>query len=219
MSAQPFLDFAHTPRAESNRQRKAHRLAGAAKALGARPYELAVVGGRPGVEERRARVRRLAQVQQASEETWALAMGQLEGMERWVCGTDQCPRCGWPVKPVRTERGRAILLDPFPHELGTVLPIPGPDGATRARVITASAPRPDDEPLYRQHAASCPGPASTLYADPEQAPTAPQAAAEAPPEAAEAPSCTACGNPLDPELARREPHHSTHPACPEGGAP
>lgn len=206
MTAQPFLDFAHTTRAETNRQRKAHALAGAAKALGLRPFELALVGGRPGAAEQRRRVRRLARVQSASEETWALALGQLEGMERWICGTDECPRCGWPVKLVRSERGRTLMLDPFPHEYGTVLPVPGPDGATRGRVIPASAPRPDGELLYRQHAVSCPGAASTAAHGPAQAPR-------------EAPVCASCGEHLDAVLAARDPTYTTHPTCPEGGAP
>lgn len=208
MTAQPGLDFGHTVRAETNRQRKAHALAGASRDLGLRPYELATVGGRPGVQERRARVRRLAQVRDASEETWALAMGQLEGMEKWICGTAECPRCGWPVRTVVSERGRTLLIDPHAHELGTVLPT---EGGTRARILAATAPRPDGERLYRQHATSCPGAAATAALAPEETDI---------PDAPDAPACTACGQPLDAEFARRDPTYTTHPCCDprEGGA-
>lgn len=210
MSAQPGFDFAHTPRAETNRQRKAHALAVTARALGLQPYDLAIPGGRPGAAEQRARVRRQARITpDPSAETWALALGQLEGLARSVPGSSLCPLCGWPVLTVRTLAGKKILIDPFPNAEGTVLPVASDEGP-RARILAATAPRPDDEPLYRQHVSTCPGRTVPAATEP---PTAPE------PDPGAVVVCTSCGRPLDPVLVAREPTHTTHPSCPEGGAP
>lgn len=196
MSA-PAFDFAHTTAAETNRQRKAHALAVSARALGLQPYELAPIGGLPGAAEQRARVRRLARItSDPSVETWQLALGQLEGLARSVPGSGPCPACGWPVLTVRSEGGKRLLLDPFPRTDGNVLPTGTPDGP-RARVLGASADRPDDAPLFRQHTSRCHA----------RQPVAPRAAAV----------CAGCGKPLDAVLAARDPSYTTHPTCTPGG--
>jgi hypothetical protein len=210
MTAQPEFDFAHTPRAEQNRKRKANALAFAARSLGLQPYDLAIPGGRPGAAEQRARVRRQARIgSDASAETWALALGRLEGLARSVPGSSLCPLCGWPVLTVRTLAGKKILIDPFANAEGTVLPVASDEGP-RARILPATAPRPDDEPLYRQHAATCPGrtvPAATEPATPSES------------DAGDVVACTSCGGPLDQVLAARDPSYRVHPTCPGGGAP
>lgn len=207
--AQAALDFGHTPRAENNRKRKAHALAVAARSLGLQPYDLAIPGGRPGAEQQRARVRRHAGVaSDPSAETWALALGQLEGLARSVPGSSLCPLCGWPVLTVRTLAGKKILIDPFANAEGTVLPVASEEGP-RARILPATAPRPDDEPLYRQHASTCPG---------RVVPAATAPSTDSEPGTDDVAVCASCGKPLDQVLAARDPSYRVHPTCPEGGA-
>jgi hypothetical protein len=193
VTRQPGFDFGHTPTAENDRRRKAHALAVAARDLGLQPYELAVIGGGPAAPEQRSRVRRVAGVgRDPSVETWQLVLGMLEGLARSVPGSRPCLRCGWPVLTVVSERGRPLAIDPFPHPDGTVWPTMVRD-QQRARVLAASAARPDDVPLYRQHALTCPG--------------------RVPPPPGPVPRCPVCGNPLAAALAARDPTYTTHPTC------
>lgn len=154
MSAAP--DFARTRKAETNRHRKAKALAAAAVALGLQPYELAIVGG--GEAERAARraVRRRAGLDRdPSVESWHVAMGYLEGRARSLPAIYTCPGCGWPVLWVVTQTGASLLLDPFPHPEGSVVPVESA-GLQYAHVLAADDPRPADTPRYRLHVASCP---------------------------------------------------------------
>jgi hypothetical protein len=193
VTGQREFDFAQTAGAQDNRRRKAHLLAVAARDLGLQPYELAVIGGGPASPQQRSRVRRMAGVgRDPSVQTWQLVLGMLEGLARAVLGSGPCPWCGWPVLMVTTERGRPLLIDPFPHPDGTVWPVVVRD-QQRARVLAASAARPDDVPLYRQHALTCPG--------------------RVPPPPGPAPRCPVCGNPLAAALAARDPTYTTHPTC------
>lgn len=197
MSAQPGFDFAHTPKAENHRKAKAHKLAIAARDLGLQPYELAIIGGSPAAAALRSRVRRAARVDsEPSVQTWQQALGQLEGLARSIPGSRPCPRCGWPVLTMVTERGRPLALDPFPHADGTVQPVETHDDQ-RARVLAASDSRPDDVPLYRQHAATCP----------EKQPARAQVI----------PRCPVCRGPLDVVLVARDPTYTTHPTCAQPG--
>lgn len=188
-----ITDHAHTHRAETNRQRKAHALAGAAVALGLQPYDLTVVGGTQAHADNRGRVRRLAGLDRdPSVETWQTALGHLFGLAAHVPAAEQCARCDAYVRPVITESGARLLVDPFAHPAGTVWPLTTPHGQ-RAKVLAGHDPHPQDVPLFRQHAASCP-------ANPRAA-------------RARAPRCSVCAQPLDAVLAARDPSYTSHPRC------
>lgn len=191
MSA-PAPDFAHTAGAERNRKRKAGALAAAAASLGLQPYELRVVGGTAVEAEHRTRVRRAAGVtRDASVETWQTAIGLLIARTATMPGAHPCPRCDYTVLEVITEAGNRLAIDPLPHPAGTVWPVTTPHGQ-RARVLAGHDPKPDDEPLYRQHATTCP---------------------EQPKRSRAAPRCLECTQPLDAVVAYRDPTYTTHPHC------
>ena len=197
MSAAP-ADFAHTRHAEANRQRKAHALAAAAANLGLQPYELKLIGSTSVEAEHRRRVRRAAGLDRdPSVETWMLALAHLEARAATLPGARQCTACGAFVLQVVTEHEQRLLIDPYPHRTGTVWPVTAPAGQ-RARVLAGHDERPDDEPLYRQHTASCPA-----------APTRPRSRSRAA-------LCGECGQPLDQVLAERDPTYTTHPRCDPG---
>jgi hypothetical protein len=186
-------DYAHTPRAESNRQRKAHRLALAARSLGLQPYELTVVGGTVAHASNRTRVRRHARVDHdPSVETWQITIAQLIGLSGSMPGARQCVACGFYVLEVLTTSGRRLLIDPWPRTDGTVWPTETAKGQV-ARILAGHDERPDDVPLYRQHAVSCPASPSTARR--------------------QAPRCDVCSKPLDPVLAARDTSYTTHPLC------
>ena len=186
-------DHAHTPRAETNRQRKAHALAGAARHLGMQPYELTVVGGTLAHSENRARVRRLAGLDRdPSVETWQTAIGHLLGLTGSMPGAAQCTACGFYVLHVLTMSGRRLAIDPFPHPTGTVWPEDTAKGQV-ARILAGHDVRPDDVQLWRQHATSCPA-----------SPTV---------RRSQAPRCQVCSQPMDGVLAARDASYTTHPSC------
>lgn len=186
-------DHAHTGRAEENRKAKASALAAAAAALGLQPYELKITDGTAEHAENRARVRRAAGVpRDPSTETWQMAIAFLLARALTRPGVRTCRACAGPVLDVVTVNGTALVLDPNAHPAGTVLPVATPAGQ-RARVLVGGDDWPDDTPLYRQHAASCP-------ASPRRA--------QRP-----APKCRDCGEPLDAVLAFRDPTYTTHPSC------
>lgn len=190
------VDFAHTQRAENNRKRKAHRLALAAASMGLQYYELKVVGGTQAEADTRTRVRRAARIDRdPSVETWQLAIGMLMARAGTLPGALQCPRCDAYVLRVVTEAGSKILIDPFPHPSGSVFPHTNGQGLQVARVLAGHDPKPD-EPLYRQHTASCPA-----------SPTALRARAR---------RCLVCSRELDAVLAARDPSYTTHPTCEPG---
>ena len=139
-------------------------------------------------------MRRLAGLDRdPSVETWQTALGQLIGRAASHPGTVQCARCDAYVRPVITESGAVLLVDPFAHPAGTVWPLTTPHGQ-RAKVLAGHDPRPDDDvPLYRQHAASCPANARAARA--------------------RAPRCSVCAQPLDAVLAARDPSYTSHPRC------
>ena len=198
MSTTNTADFAHTRHAETNRRRKATALAAAAVNLGLQPYELKVIGSTATEAEARRRVRRAAGVDRdPSVQTWMLTLGYLEARAASLPGARQCQHCGAFVLEVLTEHEQRLLLDPWPHPAGTVWPTTTRTGQ-RARVLAGHDERPDDEPLYRQHAASCP-----------QAPRRPRSRLHGA-------TCAECGQPLDQVLAERDPTYTTHPACDPG---
>ncbi|EYR64644.1 hypothetical protein N866_07100 [Actinotalea ferrariae CF5-4] len=192
-------DFAHTRHAETNRQRKANALAAAAANLGLQPYELKVIGSTAVEAEQRRRVRRTAGLDRdPSVETWMLALGYLEARAAGLPGARQCTACGAFVLQVVTEHDQRLLIDPYPHATGTVWPVAAPAGrrsGKSARVLAGHDERPDDQPLYRQHTASCP------------------AAPPRPRSRSRAALCGECGLPLDQVLAERDPTYTTHPKC------
>lgn len=198
MSAAGAQDhFAHSPAAEVNRERKAKALAATAAGMGYRVYELKCVGGTAADAGRRVRVRKAAGISSApSVETWARALGLLEARERMLPGAGTCPGCGHAVRAVITESGKHIEVDPFPHPDGRVWPKTTKDGQ-RAVIIAGHETPPEDEPLFRQHARSCPSTA-------RQRPS-------------EAPRCTTCTRPLDGVLAARDATYTSHPSCDAGG--
>jgi hypothetical protein len=108
---------------------------------------------------------------------------------------DTCSRCGGPTRWVITaDQGRRIELDPDPTPDGVIVPVTV-DGHTRARVLTGDQ-LPAEGPAWQRHTRTCP---ESDEARKHRARTAPR--------------CRVCTNPLDRELARREPQHLTHPAC------
>lgn len=192
MSTAP--DYAHTRNAENHRQRKAHALAMAARALGMQPYELQVIGGTAEHASNRLRARRRAHLDRdPSVETWQLTIGQLEGLAHSAPGSIAgCPDCGWWVRIVTTMGGRRLAVDPFPHPLGTVL-IETTKAGEAARILAGHEPRPDDVGMYRQHVTSCP-----------QSPAVARR---------HAPRCSVCGKPLNAALAATDPTYTSHPCC------
>lgn len=194
----PTIDYAHTKRADANRDRKAIALAAEARRLGYMPFELRTIGGTPGDAERREIVRKSLGLDRApSVETWTQALVKLETLAFEVPGIVMCPDCDWPVHQVTTEGGKRLLLDPFPRDDGSVQPLRKPDGTVLARVYAGGDPsRPLDEPIYRQHSRSCPNsPASRRV---------------------HLPRCTVCNNPLYGPLVAKDPTYTTHPNCDPG---
>lgn len=106
---------------------------------------------------------------------------------------DVCAGCGEPIRWVITTAGRRMPLDPDPHPDGTVV-VRVVEGQPRAHVLTGPE-LPARELAWRPHWVTCP--------------RAPEFRARKAP----AVPCMACQLPLDPVLARREPHHTTHPSC------
>ncbi|WP_182112903.1 hypothetical protein [Actinotalea sp. JY-7876] len=186
-------DYSHSKYAETNRRRKADALAAAAAHLGLQPFELTLVGGTVADAGRRKLVRKAAGLDRdASVETWSQALGALEQTLWRVPGTTACPDCGWPIRVVTTATGKRVALDPLPREDGSVYRSEV-RGKPVAVVVAGHDTVPDDEPLYRQHARSCPKTSGRARA--------------------EAPKCTECGHPLDGVLAARDATYTMHPAC------
>lgn len=189
-------DYANTKHAQENRRRKAEALAVEAAHHGLQPYELRLVGGTVADATRRETVRKAAGIlSRPSHETWTLALEVLENAARTRPGATPCNTCGWPVLTVTTATGTKVRIDPFAHPAGTVWPQTDA-GKTVAVIIAGHQSRPEDTPLFRQHASSCP--------------ESPQAADR---RRREAPRCISCGNPLDGVLAQRSPSYTVHPTC------
>lgn len=186
--------FGHTRVAEANRARKVLALAATAARLGVMPFELTLVGGTTADRDRRDRVRRECGLDKApSVETWTAALVELERRVWALPGVSPCLGCGWPVRSLVSVSGHRLLVDPLPREDGTVAVTPAPRGLPVGWIIAGHETPPEDEPLYRQHARSCPTSAAH--------------------HRAQAPRCLACNEPLDGVLAARDPSYTTHPGC------
>lgn len=195
-------DYANTKHAQENRRRKAEALAVEASHHGLQPYELRLVGGTVADATRRETVRKAAGLKtRPSDETWTLALAALEAGARTRPGAMACGVCGWFVLPVKTESGATVLVDPFAHPDGRVWPQTRA-GKTVAVIIAGHQSPPEDTPLFRMHATSCP---ETRQAAERRR--------------REAPRCTSCGNPLDGVLAHTSPSYTIHPNCAEEVTP
>ena len=191
MSASPAVDYAHTNRAEENRKRKASALAATAAGFGLQPYELTVVGGTQAEADRRHRVRVASGLDRdPSVETWQTAIGMLIGRTATLPGARPCTHCDFHVLQVITEAGNRLLIDPLPHPAGTVWPV---EDGHKARILAGHDERPEDVPLYRQHATTCPARRSRRRS--------------------QAPRCSVCSQPLDAVLAARDASYTSHPRC------
>lgn len=190
-------DYAQTPHARENRERKATALAGAAARLGLQPFELRLVGGTVADAERREVVRLEAGLtRRPSVETWARAIALLDARSREIPGTHPCQAagCGASVRVAILASGTRIDVDPYPHPAGRVW-LRHTSQGERAEMLAGHMTPPEGEPLYRHHSRSCPATAHT--------------------RPSEAPRCEACSQPLDGVLAARDPSYRTHPACSE----
>lgn len=103
--------------------------------------------------------------------------------------------CGKPIRWVLTVEGRRMPLNPDPDPDGNIVAVTLPNGERRARVLAGHDPRDGTETLWVPHWATCPA--------------SPQFKRR---KARTAARCTACGEPMDPDLARTE-RWTRHPTC------
>ena len=113
-------------------------------------------------------------------------------------GLTVCPEqaCGRPVREVVLESGKRLLVDPAPHELGSVVQAGG-----GYRVLSGSM-LPAEQAAWRPHAQTCLASLRNRRRAWQAAPVRPRAGG---------PVCGVCRQPLDEALAGAG--MTTHPSC------
>lgn len=111
--------------------------------------------------------------------------------------TCQAKGCGRPVREVTLASGKTLLIDPAPHQHGSVIA----DGAGGYRVLDGSQ-LPAERAAWRPHAQTCLALLKNRRRAWNASPVVPRDLG---------PDCPVCGEPTDGELARAG--ITTHPTC------